>query len=55
MSGVICAVRGGPDSQSTVARAIALARESGLPLYFLYVVNLDFLAAHQQRARPHRL
>lgn len=43
MSGVLCAVRGGPDSQSTVARAIALARESGLPLYFLYVVNLDFL------------
>lgn len=43
MGGVLCAVRGGPDSQPTVARAIALAREKGLTLVFLYVVNLDFL------------
>jgi nucleotide-binding universal stress UspA family protein len=27
----------------TVDKAIELAEESGLPLYFLYVVNLDFL------------
>jgi len=44
MSGIVCAVRGGPASQATIARAIALARETGLPLHFLYVVNLDFLA-----------
>ncbi|MFN2188573.1 MAG: universal stress protein [Candidatus Promineifilaceae bacterium] len=44
MSGIVCAIRGGPHSQSTIDRAISLAREKELPLYFLYVVNLDFLA-----------
>ena len=43
MSGIICAIRGGPASQPTIARAIALAQETGLPLTFLYVVDLDFL------------
>lgn len=44
MSGVICAIRGGPSSQHTVTYATRLAKETELPLYFLYVVNLDFLA-----------
>lgn len=44
MSGIVCAIRGGPHSQPTVSMAISLARETGQPLYFLYVVNLDFLA-----------
>jgi nucleotide-binding universal stress UspA family protein len=44
MPGIVCAVRGGPASQPTIDRAIALAQETGLPLYFLYVVNLDFLS-----------
>lgn len=44
MSGIVCAIRGGPASQVTISRAIELAEETGLPLYFLYVVNLDFLA-----------
>jgi nucleotide-binding universal stress UspA family protein len=44
MPGVVCAIRGGPSSKSTVERAISLAKETQLPLYFLYVVNLDFLA-----------
>ena len=43
MPGIICAVRGGPDSQPTIAQAIGLAQETDLQLYFLYVVNLDFL------------
>lgn len=43
MSGIVCAIRGGPDSQTTIDRAIALAGETALPLHFLYVVNLDFL------------
>jgi nucleotide-binding universal stress UspA family protein len=43
MAGIVCAVRGGPHSQSTIGRAIDLARETGLSLHFLYVVNLDFL------------
>ncbi len=44
MSGIVCAIRGGPDSQPTIDRSIALAGETGLPLYFLFVVNLDFLS-----------
>lgn len=43
MSGVVCAIRGGPASQPTILEAISLAKESGHQLYFLYVVNLDFL------------
>jgi nucleotide-binding universal stress UspA family protein len=43
MSGVVCAIRGGPASQPTIEKAISLAKEYLLPLYFLYVVNLDFL------------
>jgi len=44
MPGIVCAIRGGPSSQPTIERAMALARETDLPLHFLYVVNLDFLA-----------
>lgn len=44
MPGIVCAIRGGPASKPTITRSIDLAREKGLPLYFLYVVNLDFLA-----------
>jgi nucleotide-binding universal stress UspA family protein len=43
MTGIICAVRGGPNSQATIEKAISLAIEVKLPLNFLYVVNLDFL------------
>jgi nucleotide-binding universal stress UspA family protein len=43
MSGVVCAIRGGASSQPTINQAIRTARETGLPLYFLYVLNLDFL------------
>jgi nucleotide-binding universal stress UspA family protein len=54
MSGIVCAIRGGPDSQVTIAEAIALARETGLPLYFLYVVNLDFMS-HTTSTRVHTI
>ncbi len=43
MSGIVCAIRGGPNSQPTIRRAISLAKETNLSLYFLYVINLDFL------------
>lgn len=43
MSGIICAIRGGTASQPTMTQAIRSAQETGLPLYFLYVVNVDFL------------
>ena len=43
MPGIVCAIRGGPDSQPTITRAISLSKETNLPLYFLYVINLEFL------------
>ncbi|MFQ5352653.1 MAG: universal stress protein [Candidatus Binatia bacterium] len=43
MPGIVCAIRGGPASQPTIHKAITLATEKDLPIYFLYVVNLDFL------------
>jgi len=50
MSGIVCAVRGGPASRHTIERAIVLAKESGLALNFLYIVNIDFLD-HTIRSR----
>jgi len=43
MPGIVCAIRGGPASQPTILKAINLAQEIGLPVYYLYIVNLDFL------------
>ncbi len=43
MSGILCAIRGGPSSQPTIAASIQLASETEETIYFLYVVNLDFL------------
>ena len=54
MSGIVCAVRGGPASKPTIARAIGLAQGTGQPLYFLYVVNLDFLT-HTTSTRVHTI
>jgi len=54
MSGIVCAIRGGPKSQPTITQAITLAQETGLPLYFLYVVNLDFLS-HTSHSRIHTI
>jgi nucleotide-binding universal stress UspA family protein len=44
MPGIVSAIRGGPGSRPTIERAIQLARESGQEIFFLYVVNLDFLS-----------
>jgi nucleotide-binding universal stress UspA family protein len=52
MPGIVCAVRGGPHSQPTILRAITLAKETGQQLYFLYVVNLDFMS-HTASSRVH--
>lgn len=43
MSGILCAIRGGPSSQPTIAASIQLAKETKEIIYYLYVVNLDFL------------
>ncbi|MEA3351603.1 MAG: universal stress protein [Chloroflexota bacterium] len=44
MSGIVCAIRGGPASRPTIDKSIQMAAKTGLQLYFLYVVNLDFLS-----------
>jgi nucleotide-binding universal stress UspA family protein len=54
MSGIVCAIRGGPASQPTIERAISLAKDTDLPLFFIYVVNLDFLT-HTQSSRTHSI
>ena len=43
MSGILCAIRGGPSSQPTITASIQLAKETKETIYYLYVVNLDFL------------
>ena len=50
MSGIVCAIRGGPHSQPTIRQAISTASQHQIPIYFLYVVNLDFLE-HTEYAR----
>lgn len=54
MPGIICAIRGGSASQSTIDKAIHVAAENKLPLFFLYVINLDFLS-HTSISRTHVL
>jgi nucleotide-binding universal stress UspA family protein len=44
MSGIVCAIRGGPSSRATTTEAINLAKMTNLAVHFLYVVNLDFLS-----------
>ena len=44
MAGIVCAVRGGPKSRPTISRAIELSKEHRQLVYFLYVINLDFLS-----------
>ncbi len=48
MGGIVCAVRGGPASHSTIGKGIELAQKEQRPLTFLYVVNLDFLTRTAQ-------
>jgi nucleotide-binding universal stress UspA family protein len=43
MSGILCAIRGGPASRGPIELGIQLAKQTGERLHFLFVVNLDFL------------
>jgi len=40
---ILCATRGGEASRSTQDKAIAMAKEKGATVLFLYVVDLHFL------------
>ena len=44
MAGIVCAIRGGPASRSTIEAATALAVRVRQPLHLLYVVNANFLS-----------
>ena len=50
MPGIVCAIRGGPNSQPTINKAISLSQEKGQQIFFLYVANLDFLV-HTESGR----
>lgn len=54
MSGIVCAIRGGKSSQPTINQAIQTALQTNLPVYFLYVLNLDFLKKGSQ-SRVHTI
>jgi len=41
MARILCAIRGGPDSEPTIAYAVSLAEEQRARLTFLYVVSLE--------------
>jgi nucleotide-binding universal stress UspA family protein len=43
MGKILCATRGGEESEETQAAAIALTREQGHTLVFLYVADASFL------------
>jgi nucleotide-binding universal stress UspA family protein len=43
MSAIVCPIRGGVGSKTTVRHAVLLAQATGLPLHFLYVINPDLL------------
>jgi nucleotide-binding universal stress UspA family protein len=49
---ILCATRGGEASYRTQDAAIALARERGDELVFLYVVNISFLDMTARAIRP---
>jgi nucleotide-binding universal stress UspA family protein len=42
MGPIVCATRGGEASRRTQERAIALARERGIPLIFLFIADINF-------------
>jgi hypothetical protein len=40
---ILCPTRGGKDSYPNQDRAVALAKERGVGVLFLYITNVDFL------------
>ena len=52
MGKILCPTRGGEGSYRTQDAAIAIAKERGDELVFLYVVDLDFLNKTERAVRP---
>lgn len=54
MPGIVCAIRVGPNSESTIDKAVELAEETNEQLHFLFVINLEFLT-QTMSSRVHTL
>jgi nucleotide-binding universal stress UspA family protein len=52
MGRILCATRGGEASYRTQEAVIALAKEQGDGIIFLYVVDTDFLGYTERAVRP---
>jgi nucleotide-binding universal stress UspA family protein len=52
MGKILCPTRGGEGSYRTQDAAIAMAKQSGDELVFLYVLDLDFLNKTERAVRP---
>jgi nucleotide-binding universal stress UspA family protein len=52
MGKILCATRGGETAKRTQDAAIALAKERGDQLLFLYVVDIEFLQRPAMAVRP---
>ena len=52
MKKILCATRGGEASQRTQDAVIAMAREEGATILFLYVVDVEFLKVTARGVRP---
>lgn len=52
MKKILCATRGGEASQRTQDAVIAMAKEEGATILFLYVVDVEFLRLTARGVRP---
>jgi len=52
MKKILCATRGGEASRSTQDKVIAMAKEKGASILFLYVVDVEFLKLTARGVRP---
>ena len=52
MKKILCATRGGEASQKTQDAVIAMAKEHGATILFLYVVDVEFLRLTARGVRP---
>ena len=52
MKKILCATRGGEASQKTQDAVIAMAKEEGATILFLYVVDVEFLRLTARGVRP---
>ena len=52
MKKILCATRGGEASHRTQDKVIAMAKEKGATILFLYVVDIEFLKLTARGTRP---